>query len=528
MFRSRIYLLTWAPVWLSGVFAETPNPAVGRIPWAIACTAATVAVWPLFVLLGRLVARVGRPRVRQRLIPFAFGVVGVVRGVIIGVLSDQFALLEQQHWGVRILGGLFAGVILTSAVAAVEGSSARLVELQRDARRVRRERDADATPFDEAAVNARWIVIVREALDAHFTERPWTSEARAALERSGPARLAQQITRRLETSRQPSAVEALTLRARLSDTAHIRRLVELATARGRGVRAPLAVTLGLVVVAIHGGSTASPAAAGVTALAALAATGLGFLLATALEGVCRRALRPASLGARFVAITLGLTAIGLLVGGAAGLLHRLLLGGERPTVPLLLVGMMPAVSALIGWASMVLDGVTTYSTLLSLEKRQADSLIDHRRDERERLERQAARRFDLAVSCVWLPIVRAIARESPSWLATSTRDRVVRSVAALERAVEPHSVRDVLDALSRDWHQVALVDCVVDDDVMQKLAALPESESTELISTVRARVVDAVVERGAHAVEITIRAEGAGFAVDSWHDGSPGTEAEQH
>jgi len=526
VFRSRVFFVAWAPVWLAGAVAETPNPLLGPMPWVLVVSAATLAVWPMFLLLGRIIALVRPVGVRRWLTPVTFGIVGLLRGALIAVLVDQFTLLAQQYWGMRLLGGFLAGVILTSAVAAVESLSARLTELQRESRGLRLEREAITTPLDEPVLHARWLAIVRETLEAHFAEQPRTPDARAVLERNGPERLAGQIERRLSEFRKSIAPHPLSLRARLTDTAHIRRLVELATARVGGVRVPLAVTLGLVVVAIHGGSNASAVEAIVTVVATMGAGGLAFVLATVSERVHRRALRSAPLWARFVIITLGLFVVGLIVGSTAGLVHRLSLGDTRPTIVLLLIGMVTAIAVLIGWASMVIDGLAKYSSLLSIENRQADALLARRRFEREQFVLAAAQHFDRAVEASWLPLVRAIARESSSWLSPTTRDRVLRSLLALKRSVAHCSVTEELDMLPRDWEGLALADCVVDDEVMQQLAKLPASESSPLIEAVRAQVINAVVELGAQTVEITIRSEGSGFAVESWHDGADAADAE--
>ena len=519
VFSSRIFWMAWAPFSLAAILAETPNPRLGTAPWAVAVIVATLLAWPAFLGAGRLVSLVRQRRVRRVLTPTAFGFIGLVRGVVVGAISEHFALLADVHWSARIIGGLFAGIVLTSAVAAVERSGLLLIDLQREARWLRLERDTVATPLDEPTLHATWLAIVRATLEAHFAEKPWTPEARAALERNGAQRLADQVARELAAARPLAPRPPGSMRVRLSENTHLRRLVELATARVGGARAALTITLALTVASIHGGSIGLALESLVTVLVVLVAAASTLVLATAFEQAHRRFLRRAPLGMRFVLITVSLLALGFAVGFGAALVDRLVLDSARPAVTMLLVGMVPAIAVVIGWASIIIDGATTYSTLLRVENQQSTAFLLRRGTERERIVRLAARRFDEAVASSWLPLVRVIARDTAAWLSVATRERVIATVAVLDRALGVRSVPEVLDALPHDWEGLALVDCFVDDDVMDELAVLPPEGASALLDEVRTRVTMAVVEGGAQSVEIAIRREHGALVVDSWHNG---------
>lgn len=519
VFSSRVFLVAWFPLCVSAIIAQSPDPRTGLGPWVVAVAAATLLVLPLFLGLGRLISRVRRHRVRRAMIPAAFGLVGLARGAALVLMAEHFALVTETHAAVRLVGGVLAGVVLISAVAAVERSRALLMEMQGEARRLRGERDTARVPLDDSAVYARWIDAMRETIAAHFTEMPWTAGASAALERSGPQALTEQIARHLAAARIPARERPVSLRTRLTDRAHARRLVELATARAGGLRAPYTIAVSLAIATMHSTSIVRAEESLVTVLVVAASAAAAWMLATALERAHHRYLRRAPLGARFVAITLGLIALGLSVGVVANAVDLVLLDGERSEVARLVIGTLPVVTLLFGWSCLAIEGAASYSSLLRIENRATEKLLTRRRTERERSARQVARHFDHCIDERWVPLVRAIARDAPSWRSRETHDRVARSLAVLARALTTLSFPDAIDVIARDWEGIALVDCFVDEDVMALLAALPSDDATALLGDVRARVATAVVDDGAQVVEVTIRREGDVLAIATWHNG---------
>lgn len=513
VFRSRIYFSTWIPVGLAVIVAETPNPGLGRGPWALAVVVATLAGWVVHRLLGLIVPRIRAATVRRITIPSSFAIIGLARGWAAGWLADTFALLDDHAWGVRILGGTLAGVILMSAVAAVERASIMLVELQREVRRLHHGPEPAAQKATPQALAASWVERVRAVVSAHFEERAWTPAARGALERSGPEALIDQLERHASIPTEPQP-KTLPSRARLPRTVAVSRLIELATVRVGGASLPIALTVLLAALALHGGAArAADHLAATIAVMAVAATVAG-VGTVALEPLLRLTLRLIPLPGRFLLITMTFAALGGAAGYAGVLIHRMLLPDPRPALESLLLGLMPTVVIVVGWCAIVLDGVGRYAALLRRESAVLARRLASETERRERAERLVESRVESVTADLLVPLVRVIAhrcRQNRSlWMSSSTRSRVLAAVDAAGRAIPDRPLLESLDAVSDEWAGLVLVDTYVDDDIAPRLAELDPAAADELMRGIRAGVAEAALARQATTVEVTIVDDGQG------------------
>lgn len=505
VFRSRIYVFTWVPVSVAVIAAESPHPDVGRWWWAVAVTAATAIGWVFHIVVGRLVTRVQRAAIRRPLIPLSFAVIGLVRGATLGALAETFALLDDHFWGVRIVGGLLGGVVLMSSVAAVERAGVLLVELQRESRALQRRYRA-STPADSAAATRTWAEGLRTVILAHFDEQPWTEAGREVIERGGPSSLIDRLS--AVVPRVPVDTVGQSERPRLSPAVQVRNLVGLATVRPNGAAAPLAVTMPLAVIAVHGGAARSVDDFAVTVMIALIVSVVSGAGAAVLQAGLRLALRRAPSAVRIVAITVAIAALGAATGSSAALAYRWLVSDERPTVESLLAGVLPVTVLIVGWSAVVLNGVGRYAALLQAENERLLERLDVDQRHRARAMDALAARLERCVQTVIAPLIEVIAlhcrANDRSWASPHTRDRVLVAVEAVAATAPPRALVDTLDAIGVAWARLVLIDIYVDDEVACAAADLTHDEVAELVGRVHVAIGDAVFRRDAETLEATL------------------------
>lgn len=127
-FGSRHYLVVFLPLAAVSVLTHVAagRPAVGE--WTALAVGSTAAGWLAYLALGRAVARIRRTTWRAAAALVAYGVAGLVRGLVLAAFAG--GPLDLSRATTRTLWNLLAGLVLLSAVAIADRALAEVRRLR--------------------------------------------------------------------------------------------------------------------------------------------------------------------------------------------------------------------------------------------------------------------------------------------------------------------------------------------------------------------------------------------------------------
>lgn len=425
-FAVRHFLLVFIPISLVSVIAEGAADSALLWPWAAAVGLATFVGLIAYLAAGRLISLIRVPLARGALAPLVYGLSGLLRGVMLVMLTDELAPLDESRAAMRIVWNALAGLVLLSAVVIADRELSDVIALQSSVNHRRRERQRlEHSPGVEEVVEA-WMTELRAEVVRRFGDVSIAD--RRSMPETAAARVRDDLDAALDREAARAAEGVAPARISFTSAEDRRALVTLAAASLERVSLPLAAVIAVAVAALHDLDGVDAVEIATLLSGTVVAMAVTVVLVPVVAAAYRRLPSGAPTAAHVGALSVGLLLIGLAAALGDLEVDRLVSVEGDPVDPAFVIPRTMLAALLAGWAWMVILGLGPYADALREENRRESQVVVKLAAERLHELERAADDLRHGIEDAIASATRAVVAEGGEWYSPATRERLLEAL----------------------------------------------------------------------------------------------------